>query len=362
MPEWSKIHEMRGFRLTTIPLAFLSGIYQILVRIRLLTYKEKSGKRLPGFVVSIGNITTGGTGKTPAAKLIAGWALSNGCLPAVLSRGYGGEYKEKVLVVSDGNDINTGPEEAGDEPYLLAKALKGIPVIVSRNRHSAGLLANQRFGCNFFILDDGFQHLQLKRDMNVLLLDAASPTGNGHLLPWGPLREPLNQINRADVVILTRFDTDLCIESSSEIIKGLLHELPVFRSNHLPDKLVFPNKDETYNVDFLKGKRIAAFAGIAKPEVFLNTLNLLGADVVSFNEFGDHHKYTYGDLETLKSLKEKHGLEYILTTEKDWVRLEKNLTEWLDLAYLTVRFIILSDQGSFFDIIKKKVSFKKGVR
>lgn len=360
MPEWSKIHEMRGFRLITIPLALLSVLYRVLVSLRLLIYKKKPGKVLPGLVVSIGNITAGGTGKTPAARLIAEWALDRGYFPAVLSRGYGGRYKEKVLVVSDGNDINTGPEEAGDEPYLLAKTLKGVPVIVSRNRHSAGLLASKRFGCNFFILDDGFQHLQLKRDLNVLLLDSVSPSGNGHLLPWGPLREPLSQINRADAVILTRFDTDLSTKGSREILKDFSHDLPMFRSSHVPERLVFPNVDETYDAEFLKGKRISAFAGIARPEAFLQTLNQLGADVAAFKGFGDHHKFTDSDIETLESLKDKAGSEYILTTEKDWVRLERNLSEWHDLAYLTIRFSILSGQENFFKIINEKISLKKG--
>ena len=180
------------------------------------------------------------------------------------------------------------------------------------------------------------------------------------MLPWGPLREPLSQINRADAVILTRFDTDLSTKGSREILKDFSHDLPMFRSSHVPERLVFPNVDETYDAEFLKGKRISAFAGIARPEAFLQTLNQLGADVAAFKGFGDHHKFTDSDIETLESLKDKAGSEYILTTEKDWVRLERNLSEWHDLAYLTIRFSILSGQENFFKIINEKISLKKG--
>ena len=136
--------------------------------------------------------------------MLAKWALNEGYRVAILSRGYGGNYRERVLAVSDGEKANVGPIQSGDEPYLLARKLRGVPVIISKKRYMAGFFANKRFDTNFFILDDGFQHLALERDMNLLLIDASNPFGNGYLLPWGTLREPIAQLKRADAFIITR--------------------------------------------------------------------------------------------------------------------------------------------------------------
>ena len=159
--DWAKIHERRTFSLATPALALLSFLYGLGVRLRVKAYRGMKKRSLPGFVVSIGNLTVGGTGKTPSVCMLAEWALGEGYRVAVLTRGYGGRYKTKVLEVSDGNDIKVGPAEGGDEPYLLAKKLHGVPVIISKKRYLSGLLAYKKFGTDFFILDDGFQHLAL---------------------------------------------------------------------------------------------------------------------------------------------------------------------------------------------------------
>jgi tetraacyldisaccharide 4'-kinase len=351
---WSDIHKRTRISPGTLPLAFLSYLYGIGVRFRLAAYQRKKGRSLPGFVVSIGNLTVGGTGKTPAACMLAQWALDEGYRVAVLSRGYGGWYKQKVLEVSDGNHINAGPREAGDEPYLMAKKLQGVPVIVSPKRYLAGLFAYKKFRTNFFILDDGFQHLALKRDLDLALIDASSPFGNGYLLPRGPLREPVTQLKRADAFIITRSSPN---GSSDELIDDLKNKFPnkpIFRSDHLPEKIVIPSRGLVNDVDLLNGQAIMAFAGIARPDVFKEALTELGADVVFFRVFRDHHTYRSGEIQELMTEKRRLNAGYVLTTEKDWVRMEGFVPPHPDLAYLTIKFSLLDNREKFFNMVKEK--------
>ena len=353
--DWAKIHARRTFSPATAPLAILSFFYGLGVRLRLLSCGMIKRKSLPGFVVSIGNLTAGGTGKTPAACMLAEWALGEGYRVAILSRGYGGQYKGEVLEVSNGDEIHCGPAEAGDEPYLLAKKLPGVPVVISKKRHSAGLLAGERFGSNFFILDDGFQHLALKRDLDLVLIDASSPFGNGHLLPWGPLRESVVQLKRADAFIITRSGR---WESDGQLMERLAKDFlgkDIFRSDHVPEKIVFPSKNKDYDVEFLEGKRVVAFAGIARPEVFKDTLTRLGAEIVCFRGYEDHHSFHADEIKDLIAEKDRLEADLLLTTEKDWVRVDTLVPDYPDLACLTIKFSLLSEGDAFFRMVKERV-------
>jgi len=362
MIDWARIHDQKSFSAMTPALACFSFLYGFAVRVRVKTCSVKKNNSLPGFVVSVGNLTAGGTGKTPAAIMIAQWAASEGFQPAVLSRGYGGKRKEEMIEVSDGKNLFATPAEAGDEPYLMAQKLPGIPVIVSPNRYRAGLLAHEKHAADFFILDDGFQHITLKRDLDLVLMDSHRPFGNGHLLPWGPLREPLHHLSRADVFILTRANPH------SQDAKGATEEFlrrrfqkPLFLSEHIPEKIVFPHANKEYNSSFLKGKRVTAFAGLARPNTFRETLIALGAQIVSFKAFEDHHVYVPGQILQLIREKDRAGADYLITTEKDWVRIEGTLKECPDLAYLRIRFVIAGESKNFFEMIKEKAE-KSGVR
>jgi tetraacyldisaccharide 4'-kinase len=310
---------------------------------------------LPGFVVSVGNLTVGGTGKTPMACMLAKWALGEGYRVAILSRGYGGHYREKVLAVSDGERITVGPSQSGDEPYLLAKKLRDVPVVISKKRYEAGLFANKKFDTNFFIMDDGFQHLALKRDMDLVLIDASSPFGNRHLLPWGTLREPIAQLKRADAFIITRSGQG----SQNNELCGLLTERhpakPLFQGDHIPERIVFPSQNRVYEPEFLRGKRIMAFAGIARPEAFKDTLNGLGAEVIYFESFRDHHSFKKKEIRELFARKERMNADYLITTEKDWVRLEYLETKHQDLAFMEIRFDLIAQQDAFFSMIKDRM-------
>ena len=353
--DWSKIHEERAFTLGTPFLAFASAFYGLGVRFRWRHYQNRAGRTLPGFVVSIGNLTVGGTGKTPAACMLAEWARNEGYRVAILSRGYGGHYTEKVLEVSDGDQLNAGPYEAGDEPFLMAKKLTGVPVIVSRERFRAGVYAHEKFGTHFYILDDGFQHLALKRDLDLVLLDDENPFGNGHLLPWGPLREPLSQLRRADALIITRSDPSLKGSKALELLGRRYPNRPVFRSAHIPGKVVVPMGHRHFEPGYIKGKRLMAFTGIARPGVFKETLTALGGEVIYFRGFRDHFPFTPDEIRKLIAEREGNRADLLITTEKDWVRIEKYVNKSPDIAYLTIKLDLISEKELFFNMVKDRI-------
>jgi tetraacyldisaccharide 4'-kinase len=359
-PDWARMHQGEGLRVWDPFLFPFSMIYGFAVRLRLRAYEKGILYRrgLPGFVISVGNLTAGGTGKTPAVVMLGRWAQEEGHRVAILSRGYGGRYKAEVLVVSDGSRIKADPREAGDEPYLLAQKLPGIPVLVSRRRYSAGRFAREKFGSNFFVLDDGFQHLQLRRDLNLVLLSAAHPFGNGHLLPWGPLREPISQLERADAFILTGARDPSSEGATRTFLNEKFSKTPVYRADHQTEAVVFPHSKEVQAPGFLKEKRAVAFAGIARPEAFRNTLVKLGVDLVYFKTFKDHYQFESEDLRALDHHREKRGAHYLVTTEKDWVRMAPWMSSFPHLAYLSIKFVLLSNQGDFFRMIRDCITEK----
>lgn len=355
MIDWAGIHEDKGFKVSYLPLSLMALIYGFGVRLRLKKIKGKEKISLPGFTVSIGNLTAGGTGKTPMTCMMAQWARGEGYDVAVLSGGYGGKNKAEITVVSNGKNVLAGPEEAGDEPYLLARRLPGVPVITAKDRYLAGLAAHDRFGATFFILDDGYQHLKLKRDLNLLLLDALKPFGNGLLLPRGPLREPVNELERADAIILTRAGSLKSALGTGYEKAGLFKNKPVFRGDHLPEKIIFPFNETNYAPSFLKGKRVMAFAGIARPDSFRDTLIKLGAEVLSFRPFPDHHPYSDEEIRGLIAEKENIGADFLITTEKDWMRLGDLASEDHLVSYLTIKFDFLGKKEGFFRLVMDRV-------
>lgn len=351
-PDWARIHGGESSTPLCLLLAPMSLIYGFGAGLRTKFALRKKRERLPGFVVSIGNLTTGGTGKTPAVQWLAEWARKEGFRAAVLSRGYGGRRGKGVLVVSDGKTVFAGPDAAGDEPYLLAKYLRGIPVLTAKKRYRAGLLAYRKYGCDFFILDDGFQHLSLQRDLDLVLIDAVKPFGNGRLLPWGPLREPISHLARADAFIITRSREGEIDKRVPDLFPTRFPHKPLFRSAHQPKIVVFPHSGQIFYPEFIKDKRVVAFAGIARPGVFEETLRELGSDVLLFKRFRDHHNFSKQDLSGLIGQKEALGADFLITTEKDWVRAEKFLSLIPDAAYLTISFSLSPSPDVFFRMVK----------
>ncbi len=348
-----------GWNVPALFLTPLSFVYGLIIRLWLMSHRGKPKRIIPGFVLSIGNLTVGGTGKTPAACMLAEWGLDEGYKTAILSRGYGGSYRSKVFVLSDGYEIHTGPEEAGDEPFLLARRLRGVPVVVSKNRYLAGLTAHKRFKSRLMILDDGFQHIKCHRDLDIVLMDASRPIGNGHLLPLGPLREPVKQLRRADVILLTGPDKNGKEDSFPGTLGKIIGDKPVFRADRIPEEIVFPFKKTAVEPGFIKGRRVVAFAGIAGPDSFRLSLLQLGADVVFFKSFSDHHPFHPHEIHNLRVVKEKTKADFLITTEKDWVRLEGILSDDPELAYLTIRFALLSEKERFFNLIRERIREKK---
>jgi tetraacyldisaccharide 4'-kinase len=276
-------------------------------------------RRLPGPVLSLGNLTVGGVGKTPLTAYLARRFQAAGCRVAILSRGYGGRATG-INVISDGARVFLKPPQAGDEAYLLAQKLPGVPVVTGADRYQAGLRAWEAFRPELFLLDDGFQHFQLYRDLDVVLLDANQPFGNGRLLPRGPLREPVSTLQRPLVLVLTRYEPGRH-ESTWEAVRSAFPAAAVVRATFgLTHALAYPGCQEV-SLKELGVKHLAAMAGLARPEVLAANLGELGIDLKHFFRFPDHHGFARGELAGMVAEARRLGAEGLVTTEKDWMRL-----------------------------------------
>jgi tetraacyldisaccharide 4'-kinase len=330
-------------------LSVASRLYGLAARARTARYRggRSPVRRLPCKVISIGNITVGGVGKTPMTQWLAARLRDAGHRVAVVSRGYGGGAEKRSGVVSDGRKMLMDPEMAGDEPYMTAARLPGVPVLVGRDRCASGLRAVSRFDCGVVLLDDGFQHLKLERDLDLVLMDAARPLGNGRLLPRGPLREPPGALSRAHGIVLTRCDE---ARSFPAIVDRYAPGTPVFKSVHTPYPHLFlpagraparfaetvTNPAETLSA--LRGRRVMGFSGIARNDAFEKTLRRLAVETVGFMGFSDHHRYAGADLRAVLKTAEDRSADLLATTEKDWVRLADRSPWPLDFLVLGVRF------------------------
>jgi len=262
-----------------------------------------------------------------------------------------------------------GPEKAGDEPFMLAGRLKNIPVIVGKNRFDAGMQAVKKFNPDVIVLDDAFQHLKLKRDIDLVLLDSNSPFGNLHLLPRGILREPLSVLLRANALIMTRSDRTFGteIEKTLARLKEFIKTKPVFKASHVPYFYIvkkgkhipfesISTSSFLYDFNFLKDRRVFAFAGIARNDDFLHTVKSLKCDITGFLGFEDHHKYSGDDLEKILRLAEKANVEFLITTEKDYARIAHRVKWHVDLLVAGVEISFGNDDKVFNDFIKKRLN------
>ena len=303
-------------------LVTLSGAYRGLVTARNGLYRAGvfRSKAAGCPVVSIGNITVGGTGKTPAVELAVRTLTTLGYSPAVVSRGYR-RRSRGVQVVADAASIRLEPEDAGDEPFLLARRLPGIPVVVGANRAEAVQLARERFGITAVVLDDGFQHRTLLKDLEIVMARARHPWGNGHLLPRGPLREPLEALARADLVVAAGAAS---LEDAPEVVETVrryARDCPILAARYVPIECWEAQRVSPVPLGQLAGARLVAFAGIASPLGFQATLDEIGIHVETAIGFRDHHWYTERDLAALEAQASAPGIDGLVTTEKDWVRL-----------------------------------------
>ncbi|MBI3988687.1 MAG: tetraacyldisaccharide 4'-kinase [candidate division NC10 bacterium] len=283
-----------------------------------------STKRLSCPVISIGNITVGGTGKTSFVELLATRLRDRGIKPCVLLRGYGTTLKgRRAVVVSNGTEILVHPPGAGDEAYLLAKKLPGVPVVMGSDRYSAGAAVLPRLSPDLFLLDDGFQHLGLHRDLDIVLFNARTPFGYGHLLPRGLLREPLSGLKRAGLFGITLPAETFDPGPLKAWLRQRYASTPVLVLLRRPRALFRLPGEEEVELSAVKGERVLAFSGIGDPASFEGLLRALEADVVDHRRFPDHYPYRTADLEALSVTGDRAGARILVTTEKDAVRLEK---------------------------------------
>lgn len=301
----------------------LSVLYGAVIRTRLSLYRRGTlhSFKLDRPVISVGNITTGGTGKTPLVEWVARTVAATGTRVCILTRGYGRDNPDRRVIVSDGNALLATPSEAGDEPFLLATNLLGIAsVIADADRVAAGREAIARFGTDCFVLDDGFQHLRLERDLNIVTIDATNPWGGGHLLPYGRLREPLSSLSRADCVVITRTDQAAGIPALTETIRHLTGNAPVF---HLRMRVMrikkLSNAPEIIPSPESIPSPLAAFCAIGNPHSFFNQLE---HDVVLQKAFPDHHRYTQHEIDSFIDDAARTGARSLITTAKDAVKLQ----------------------------------------
>ncbi|MBZ0168126.1 Tetraacyldisaccharide 4'-kinase [Candidatus Methylomirabilis lanthanidiphila] len=279
-------------------------------------------RRLPVPVLSVGNLSVGGSGKTPFVEMLAGRLHQRGQRVVIILRGYKGGSKEPTIV-SDGRGVQCEPPVAADEAYLLARHLPGVAVLTGADRHRVGQVALEQVDCGVIILDDGFQHLRLHRDLDIVLVDAINPLGYGRLLPSGLLREPPEALKRADMVVLSHADVGRDADAAIRAIRQYTPVAPIVRAVHRPVALVDGGSEERSGLERLRGRRLLAVSGIAHPGRFEATLVQLGACVAAHRIFPDHHRYTSADLKIIHAAAEDVGASMVVTTEKDMVKLAR---------------------------------------
>ena len=330
-------------------------------RARLFANGCLAAHRLPCKVVSVGNITLGGTGKTPASLYTAQLIHEAGLRVAVVSRGYKGRAEHQGGIVSDGHSLRMTPAEAGDEPYLMARHLLplGIPVIVGGDRVRSGRLAVERFSTEVLVLDDGFQHMRLRRDLNLVLLDAGQPFGNGHLLPRGALREPLSALARADACLLTRCPRTFVARipddddgrDGSYLPRDRRH--PVFPAAHAPFAVEWivdgqiVTQQELPALETLSCRPVFAFSGLARNDDFQASLRDMGFDLKGWKAFADHHTYSREELAAIETLAARQGAELLVTTEKDRVKIDAAWIRQMPLLVVGVRIDLGAHTADF---------------
>jgi tetraacyldisaccharide 4'-kinase len=294
--------------------------YRAVVRLRNALYDAGylKARHLPCSVISIGNLTVGGTGKTPVTAYLAGMLSESGYRVAVLSRGYRRRSGKRPLLVADGHALLADAEEAGDEPYLIARLNPAVAVAVGADRVRASRLVCAVSSPEVILLDDAFQHRPVHRDLNLLLVDGRHPWGNGKMIPLGPLREPPSAVSRADALIVTRGD-GRCPDDLRTVLARHHPRLDLFHLRLQPDGYVRADGEEV-GPAALKGFSVFAFSGIARPDRFEDDLRSLGVRLAGARRYPDHHHYRRRDLEDIVRLARDAGAEALVTTEKDLTR------------------------------------------
>jgi tetraacyldisaccharide 4'-kinase len=299
----------------------LSALYSAAIRARLAAYSRGllSASHLDAPVISVGNLTVGGTGKTPLVEKICRVLADQGRKVCILTRGYRRENPRERVLVSDGKAIKANEKESGDEAFLLAENLLGTAAVISdANRLAAGRWAKQELGVDTFVLDDGFQHLQIHRDLNVVVIDATDPWGGHELLPLGRLREPISGLKRADCAVITRAANGN-LPALREELEQLMKGRPVLVTRMAPAALKTVSGSLTKLTDL--PQPVAPFCGVGNPVSFFSLLQSAGVNLVAPRPFADHHRYTQKDINNIINEALQSGAKSVITTAKDAVKI-----------------------------------------
>jgi tetraacyldisaccharide 4'-kinase len=364
--------ERRGSvaELTRAALFFLSKIFQVAVKTRRFLYNVRilRDSTLGVQVIAIGNLTVGGTGKTPVVEKFARELRDQGRNVAILSRGYRSRprplherFLNKILfredttpprIVSDGRSLLLDSESAGDEPYMLASNLKDVVVLVDKDRVKAGRYAIEKFGCDTLLLDDGFQYWKLRgRRQDIVLVDCQQPFGNELLLPRGTLREPPSHLARASTIFITKSDGKTA--ALRQRIAELNPTAGIIECVHHPLYLEDVFTGQRSDLDLIKGRKVASLSGIAQPESFEHNLVKLGSELVYSKRFADHHRFTQQEVLNAINRSKKRQAEMIITTQKDAVRFPKIDRRDLPILFMRVEIKIVNGADDFQDCVRK---------
>lgn len=345
-------------------------VFAVLVKLRRFLYNARilRDATLGVQVIAVGNLTVGGTGKTPVVEKFARELRDAGRNVAILSRGYRSKpqpfhvwLKNKILfredttpprIVSDGRSLLLDSEMAGDEPFMLASNLKDVVVLVDKDRVKGGRYAIEKFGCDTLLLDDGYQYWDLRgRRHDVVLIDCQQPFGNEHLLPRGTLREPPSHLARANTVFITKSDG-----RTDELRRRILFFNPtatIIECVHSPMYLEDVFNGERHGLEFIRGRKVGSLSGIAQPESFEQSLVKLGAELVYSKRFADHHRFTQQEVLNVINRGKKRQAEMIITTQKDAVRFPKLDRRDLPILFMRVEINIVSGADGFRDCVRK---------
>ena len=364
-----------GPNLLRFLLKWLSRLYSFIMNMRLALFEHRiiRSKTLGCQVISIGNLTVGGTGKTPVVEVFARALRQNGRKVAILSRGYKKAetpLSEKLInlltfktpaqepprIVSDGNRLLLDSEMGGDEPYMLASNLPNVCVLVDKDRVKSGRYAIQKLGCDTLILDDGFQYLRLKHRVDIVLVDRTNPFDNGFVLPRGLLRESSRHLSRATFVFITKCSGDGSPDLRQQI-RALNGQAEIAECRHTPRHFQDVFTGERKPLEFVRGRKVAALSGIAAPRGFEESIERLGGELVHRKRFADHHRYTQQEILDAINAAGDRGAEAIVTTEKDAVRLPLVERRDIPVYFLRVEIELLSGEENFNDLISR-ICFK----
>lgn len=327
-----------------------SPIYSLAMKLRAGLYNRGIFKRypFPVPVISVGNLTMGGTGKTPTVEYVASLMLQKGYRPGIVSRGYGGMAGARVNVVSDGKTVFLDAAHAGDEPYMLAHALPGVAVLTGRKRVYPCKYAIESLQCNILILDDGFQHLSVSRDIDLVLFNATSLAGNSRVFPGGELREPVSALNRASAFLLTGV-TEANLQRTQlfgDLLKDRFSEKPVFELQYRTGE-VFDQRHNIVDKASLPSP-LLAFSGIAHPERFHATLVETGIEVAGTRVLADHARYDQKELSFLGKSATECGAKGFITTHKDIGKIQSYQSDF-PIYYLKIRTVHCEALQQFLD-------------